>query len=181
MKIDYTLREDDYLKYQLYNVAHSKQVRKRRQRSQILLPVAYLLMGASFLLLDNQIAAAIFGVVAVIWFFLIPIYIRKRYVKIYKKFNAENYAENFNQPLSIETKSDKLHLTSPKAESEIKYNAISEIIDLGTHYLIKFTMGSVSILPVNREVSKSVCDDLIGDIAAKSGKSVYDKTDWEWK
>jgi hypothetical protein len=42
-------------------------------------------------------------------------------------------------------------------------------------------MGSVSILPVNREVSKSVCDDLIGDIAAKSGKSVYDKTDWEWK
>jgi hypothetical protein len=181
MKIDYTLREDDYLKFQLYTVAHSKQARKRRQRSQILLPIAYLLMGASFLLLDNQIAAIVFGVLAILWYFLIPLYIRNRYVKFYLRFNAENYSENFNQPLSIEIRSTILHLTSPKSESDIKFDAIAEIIDLGTHYLIKFTIGSVAILPINKEVGRNIWDEFIKSVVEKSGKSVYDKKDWTWR
>lgn len=181
MKIDYTLREDDYLKYQLYTVAHSKQARKRRQRIQIFLPVAYLLLGASFLLLDNQIAAIVFGAVAVLWYFLVPFYIRKRYVKVYQKFNAEKYTESFNQPLSIEIRNEVLHLTNPKAESDIKYDAIAEIIDLGTHYLIKFTMGSVAILPINKEVGRNIWDEFVKKVVEKSGKSVYDKKDWVWK
>lgn len=181
MKINYQLTAEDYLKFQLYTASRSKQVKARRMLSRILWPVVFLGIGIYFAVESVWAGAGILAGIAVLWFLIYPAYSRYFFKNHFRKEIKERYSENLDKMLSVEDKASELHMVSPQGELTVKYSSISEINDLGTHYLIMFDTGTVAVLPIGREVGRNIWDDFIKQLALKSGKSVYDKKDWEWK
>lgn len=181
MKMQYNLLEEDYLKFQLYTASRSKQVKRQRFIGKYILPLVILLLGVTLWLSEDRIAPYILAGLAVLWFFAYPVFDRNRYIRYYKRFNKERYANVFGKPMSIETVASELLLETPVSKSSISFDAITEINDIGTHYFIHFNNGTVAVLPVNREVSRPVWDEFISELTRLSGKSVYDKKDWSWK
>ncbi|HBG71052.1 MAG: hypothetical protein A2W93_02890 [Bacteroidetes bacterium GWF2_43_63] len=181
MKINYQLTAEDYLKFQLYTASRSKQVKARRMLSRILWPIVFLGIGIYFATDSNWAIAGILAGVAIIWFLVYPIFSRYQFKNHFRKDIKERYSENLDKSLSIEDRANDLFLVAPQGERSVKYSSITEINDLGTHYLIMFDTGTVAVLPIGREVGRNIWDDFIKQLALKSGKSVYDKKDWEWK
>ena len=181
MKINYQLTAEDYLKFQLYTASRSKQVKVRRMLTRIVWPLVFIAIGIYFAVESVWAGAGIMAGIALIWFFVYPMYSRYFYKSHFRKEIKEKYSENLGKELSIEVRSGDLLLTALQGQRVIKYSSITEINDLGSHYLILFDTGTVAVLPIGREVGRNVWDDFIKQLALKSGKSIYDKKDWEWK
>ena len=79
MKIEYTLKEEDFLEYQLYTTSKSEPIRKKRLLSKFAVPALYLLIGAFFYFYDNnQNAILICIFLAALWLALYPRYSKYR-------------------------------------------------------------------------------------------------------
>jgi ABC-type protease/lipase transport system fused ATPase/permease subunit len=180
MKVNYKLNAEDYLKFQLYTASRSKQMKAKRMVARIIWPIVFLAIGIYFAVEKVWAGAFILAAFAILWFFVYPIYTRIFIKKQFLKEIKEKYAENLDKQLGIEILVNDLQLTAPQGQRTIKFTSISEINDLGSHYLIIFDIGTVAILPIGREVGRNVWDDFIKQLALKSGKSVYDKKDWKW-
>ncbi len=181
MKIQYQLRAEDYLMFQLYQASRSAQVKRNRMLLRTVWPVLFLALAIYLVTIPAWAGAIIVFLVAVGWYFLYPLVSKHQYIRHYKKYTQEHYKENLDKSLLIEDRENDLHMVSPQADMNLRYNAITEINDIGTHYFIHFDNGVVAVLPINREVGRNVWDDFIKQLALKSGKSVYDKKDWEWE
>ena len=181
MKINYQLTVEDYLKSQLYMASRSKQIKNRRMLTRIVWPLVFLAIGIYFAVESVWVGAGIMAAIALIWFFINPLYSRYFYKNHFRKEIKEKYSENLGKDLSIEVRSSDLLLTAPQGQRVIKYTSITEINDLGSHYLIMFDIGTVAVLPIGREVGRNVWNDFIRQLVLKSNKSIYDKKDWVWK
>jgi hypothetical protein len=180
MRIKYSLDASDYLKFQLFLASRSKQVKRRRNFTRWFIPILYILMSLVFFGIEQPITMIVFAALAIIWFFLYPIYSRNRYLRYYRKHIQEHHSSNFNKDFFIETKEDEFYLEAEEANSNIKYSAVKNIFDLSSHYLIQLKPGSVVILPVEKTDAKDL-NSLIEEISLKSKIAVQDMKIWRWK
>lgn len=181
MQIVFNLDENDYLTYQLFVASKSEVIRKRRQRTKVMIPIAYAILACYLYVTDNFAMAIIFFVVGVAWYFFHPLWERRRYLRFYKSQIKENYKERLGRTSTLEINKDFLTVQEKGSESKISTGEIEEINEIPTHILIKLITGPSFILPKSQITDLDQLITELKNIAAYLNIPYIIDENWEWK
>lgn len=147
MRIDYKIDENDFLTYQLYVASKSEKIKKNRKRTKLIIPVLYIALALWFMVQDSHSLAFIFFIIALFWFFLYPLWERRRYMNHYKRCIKEHYKDRIGKTASIEFDNELIIAKDSQIESKIVTRELEEIAEISTTIFIKLKGGQSLILP----------------------------------
>ncbi len=178
MRLNYHLSNSDFLEYQLYSSSKSKLHTKKRFRSRVLLPLIYLVFGLYiYNKNENSTLALIFVGIAVLWFFLYPIYSKWRFKKHFQKHVEENYKNRINKPVEINFEENSLSTKDFTSESKINGAELKELIETKNHFFIKLTTDLSLIIPKEAVENKTEFKQRVIGLGAE----YVNELNWEWK
>jgi hypothetical protein len=180
MTLQYTLDENDFLTHQLFIASKSKQISRKRKRSRIVIPVAYGAFAMLFYTQGRYELMAIFFLIAVLWFFIYPSWERKKYVKHYQNFIAENYKIRIGRMTSVALNNDQFITKDNGGESKILTTETDEIIEISTLILIRLKSGQSLIIPKLKIDNIEEVRSFLKSLADSLKINYCIKEDWKW-
>jgi hypothetical protein len=145
------------------------------------IPVAYGAFAMLFYTQSKYELMAIFFLIAVLWFVIYPSWERKKYVKHYQNFIAENYKNRIGRMTSLTLNNEHFLTKDDGGESKILTTETDEIIEIPNLILIRLKSGQSLIIPKlkidNIEVVRSYLISLVDVL--KINYRIED--DWKWK
>lgn len=178
MKIEYTLKEEDFLEYQLYVTSLSKAITKKRLIAHFAVPVLYVVLAIGFYLYNNnQNAVLICVFLAAIWLLIYPFYSKYRYKRFYLNHIKKNYTDRLDHVDSIRLgNKNYIYITEQNKDGKIAIKDVDKLVELQHHFFVLMKAGGAIILPksyiLNTENFKKEMATL--DI------SYLDDTKWRW-
>jgi hypothetical protein len=181
MTINYKIDEKDFLTHQLFIASKSDRIKKKRQRSKLILPLIYVAFGLLFLFEDKVSLATTFFIIGLLWFFIYPIWERGHYVRHYRGFIKENYKDRLGRTVTLEFNNEYILAKDNGSESKVLTTELEEICEIHTTIFIRLKGGQSFILPKDRisdiEKVKGGLKELADHLKIKC--STDEK--WEWK
>lgn len=150
MIIDYKIDENDYLTYQLFSASKSAHFKRKRQRNKIILPIIYVFFGLLFLFVNKSSLTILFFVVGFLWFFIYPLWERRRYIKHFKGFIKENYKDRLGRVATLEFTNEYILAKDSGSESKVLSTELEEICEIPTTIFVKIKSGQSFILPKDK-------------------------------
>jgi hypothetical protein len=181
MKITYTLEESDYLTYQLFVASKSERIAKKRRKSQVLVPFLYVLLGLFMGYQGNMALGITFGVLAVLWFFLYPVWEKNVYIKHYKNFIREHHRGNYGRAVSLEITDTFLLAKDGGNEGKVLTEEIDEINEIESLIFIRLKGGQSFILPKLKITEIQSVREYLQGLAKQLQISYSTALDWRWK
>lgn len=123
MKTIYSLEEKDYVDFNLFQMQHSKEIKQRLKIQRMMLLVLFALVALLAFLFLNRfrlLAAGIFLLMGILWYWNFPSFARKRMTKSTKKAIASGRATNLFDEVELEIHPDEI--IEKKSGSEYKTN-----------------------------------------------------------
>lgn len=180
IELKYRLTDKDYLSHQLYVATESSHVKKTRNRARIFGSLTFAIFSLLFLVLGNYFITISFLIFCPLWFFIYPIWERRYYVKFYKRYINEHYANRINKEVSITISVDEILIKDSSGESKLFSSEITKIVELPLQILLQLKSGASLIIPKRESNSEYLIPDLKS--LAKLLKIEYsDKNEWSWK
>ncbi len=180
MNFKYKLTMDDLITNQLYIASFSKNIKRKRLLSWLIVPVIYLILGIIFYFIDKKGLLAVFSVIAVLWIIFYPLYLKILYKNHYKKHIKENYSKINDYNISLTLIDDFIQLKDESGESKIRISEIDRINEISTHYFIKFKLNSVLTLP-KQTIPEESLNSLIKILIEKHHIQLNRDLKWKWK
>ena len=179
MTLTVTLKEDDYLTYQLYNASKNKRTKNNRIKSWLIISGTFFLLSLLFINGDKFYCYYFLGAGLVCLAFY-PFYQRTKYRKHYQKFVLENNRSNFGRETEITFTPEYIFSKNITAESKVNTGEVVKIDEIGTHYFIKVKSEQSLIIP------KSIHND---DLFVPQITAIFNSPDitiskelnWKWK
>lgn len=166
MRLTFQLTQSDLVQFNEYHSAHSPLQIKARRKHRSRVPIIYLIFTAIFVVLDNLTLAAFFGVFAVLWFFISPRLMTKRYKKYFQKHIEETVGDELNEPSTVQLMDDGIHSTSHMGHSIFKYSVVEKIIENDGFTYIYIGKGMALIIPHDR-VSGNEVEEFVAEIGKR--------------
>lgn len=181
MTIGYKIDENDFLTHQLYIASKSDRIKKKRQRSRVMVSLIYVAFGLLFFIEDSLSLSIIFFIIGILWFFIYPLFERRHYVKHYKGFIKENYKDRFNRISTLEFNDDFILAKDNGSESKILTTEIDEINEIPSTIFVRLKGGQSIILPKDKIADIANVTSRLKELAEYL-KIKYDIDEkWEWK
>ncbi|MBO4233595.1 hypothetical protein FO675_04640 [Riemerella anatipestifer] len=181
MTINYKIDENDFLIHQLFVASKSARIKKKRQRSKVILPLIYIAFGFLFLFQDKVSLAIIFFIIGLLWFFIYPVWERRYYVKHYKEFIKENYKDRLGRTATLEFNNEFILAKADGSESKVLTTELEEICEIPTTIFVRLKGGQSLILPKDKindfEKVKARIKELADHLKIKYGTDEK----WKWK
>ena len=181
MILEYSLDEEDFLTSQLYSASVSEAIKKKRKRTKILVPVIYIVLALVFLLQQKVSTGVAFLAVAVIWFFVYPLWQRRLYEKHYRTFIAETYSNRLNRPVSMELNKDYILAKDNGSESKVLTTEVEKIVEIPSLILIKLKGGQAYLLPKTKIGQTEEVIARLKQLAANWQVEYSIQNNWQWK
>lgn len=181
MKIEYTIDRIDFLNFQLFAASKSERILKSRKRSRILVPLVYVFLGVSLLLFSDIIFALIFIIIGFIWYFIHPLYMRRRYVKHFEKYIDENLKNRYGKVITLIFEDEYITAIDYLGESKLRIKEITNISEIPCYCIIKFSSGESLIVPTTKINNIHEFNDLIKHIATNQQIDIIVDSNWKWK
>ena len=181
MTIDYKIDENDLLTHQLFVASKSDRIKKRRQRSKVIVPLIYFAFGLLSLFEDMFSLTIIFFIIGLLWFFIYPHWERRHYIKHYKGFIKENYKGRVGKSATLEFNNDFIIAKDNGSESKVLTTEIEEINEIPATIFVRLKGGQSFILPKDKIANIDNVKARLKDLATYL-KIKYDIDEkWEWK
>lgn len=181
MTIDYKIDETDFLTHQLFVASKSARIKKKRQKSKIIVPLIYVAFGLFFYFEERISLTIIFFIIAALWFFIYPLWERQHYIKHFKGFIKENYRDRFGRSATIEFSNDFIIARDNGGESKVLTTEIEEIIEISSTIFVRLKGGQSFILPKEKIANFDNLKARLKELATYLKiKYVIDER-WEWK
>ncbi len=177
----YIIEKEDFLQHQLFAASNSKLISKTRYNSKILIPFFYLIIGLGFYMMDQSIGGIIFVGIGVLWYFVYPLYLRKKYLRYYTRYIDENYTNRFGKVESLSFEEEYIYSKNFVGESKMKISEIVEIFEILDYFYLKFSIGSTLIIPkafVNNSIE---LEKEIKNMATRYSIKHTVNLEWKWK
>ena len=182
MKIEFTLNKEDLLQLQLFLASKSEQVMKSRNKSKWRVPIVYAVLGILLAVTSEMVFGVAFFAIGILWFFLYPGILAKRYVRIYTKSIEENYLNRLNKPPVALTFNDEyIEEIDYQGESKLKIKEIVRIDEIRDYCFLKFSSGVGLVIPVSRLAEKDSFIEYLKNMAATHGIAYETNMEWKWK
>jgi hypothetical protein len=143
IQVGFIIDENDFLTHQLYVASKSKRIKRKRQKSKIMIPIIYFAIGLFFLYEDKVSLTIIFIIIGILWFFIYPIWERRHYIKHYKGFIKENYKDRFGQYIMLEFNNEYILAKDNGTESKVLTNELEEISEIPTTIFVRLKGGLI--------------------------------------
>lgn len=181
MIVNFQLSQKDFLRYQLFTVSQSKQLKKYRLRKRIAFPVVFGLFGLLFLFVPMPISISfICWGVALVWFIIYPVWDKMRYKKRFVEFVNKNYASRFGKQVSIEIKENIITGNDNGFEIVVKPGELEEIIVIPELILIKIDDERVMLVANQKIEHPELFEDELKKIADKWKIPFKSEKNWKW-
>ncbi len=181
MTLDYKIDEKDFLTHQLFVASKSDRIKRKRQRSKIIVPLIYVALGILFFFQDKVSLTIIFFIIGILWFFIYPLWERQYYIKHYKGFIKENYKDRLGLCATLEFNNDYILTKDNGSESRILTTELEEICEISTTIFVRLKGGQSFILPKDKITDFDKVKARLKELADHL-KIKYDLDEkWEWK
>lgn len=182
MTIEFTLKKNDLLQLQLFLASQSEQIISSRKKTKWRVPLVYAVLGILLAVTTDKDFGIAFLVVGVLWFFIYPDILTKRYVRIYKKNIEENFLNRLNKPPVVLTFNDEyIEEIDYQGESKLKIKEIVRIDEVRDYCFLKFSSGVGLVIPVSRLSDREGFVEYLKNMAAKNGIEFKVDMEWKWK
>ncbi|NRD20952.1 YcxB family protein [Winogradskyella eckloniae] len=179
MKLEYTLNFSDFLEYQLYVSSKSELHKKNRNKSRIVVPIIYIILGAFILFIKKtELAIAFFGF-AVLWFLFYPLYSKWKYKKHFEKHIKENYKNRIGKKatLNFDKDADFIEASDFGTQTKIQDSEFDKLIELKDYYFLRLKSELSLIIPKRAVSDQEKFKKLFSDINLE----YVNELNWEWK
>jgi hypothetical protein len=181
MNLSYKVDETDYLMNNLYIASNSETIKKRRQKTKLIIPIIYAVFGLYLMIVDEEILAIIILIFALLWFFYYPKREARIYLKNYRNMIRENFKDIFDTETTLDFFDEYMFLKDDVSESKIIISKIDEIIEIYAMIFIKIKGGQTIIIPKykmgNIDIEKKYLKELADTLNIKYN---YNEK-WRWK
>ena len=178
MRIEYILRQIDYLQLSLYLIKKDKFLRKYIIKESIIWFVIVLVIGLILLFNGNADFSILVFVGGIIGLVIRPKRVKNLYYKRLLK-QTEIYKDKFNVKNKLVLGDDHLELYAKSGEHKINLSAVEAIIETENHFFIKLKPEVIIIPKVELESYSSVRNELIG-LSNKLKRKYESELNWKW-
>lgn len=182
MELKYSLTENDYLQQQLYLASKSNQINKQRKRARIAVPIILLVIVFLSYFNENLFEAYCSAGAGIVWFFLFPIYLKRYYQRVFKKYVNENFKDRAGIVLSIAFKENALEVVSENiGKSEFNFSSFKNISEIENYFFIDVKASGNIMIPKAKIDNVEAVKNKLKTIAEKQGIEFISELDWKWK
>ncbi len=181
MIIHYSLSENDMLTHQLYLASKSERIKKNRRFNRGIVPLFYLLIAAWYFYQEKTGLGVMVLCLFLAWYFLYPIWERRRYTSYYKAFVNEHFQARIGRRSSIEFKDGALIAKDGGTESFILAGELTEIIELSQIFLLKIVTGEALVIPANDIEDVESLKAYLKNIALERQIDYTAEPSWSWE
>ena len=142
----------------------------------------YLISGVVTLFLGAYALTIFFWLMAVVWYFIYPMWQRRRYVKHYQEWVMDAaYKKDYNQPYTVQFDNDVFSQVRGENETKFATKEMLEMNEIGSHIFVKFDGSRVFIFPKNKIENIDTVIDALKEIAKSLNVPYNVELDWKWK
>jgi len=181
MTIDYKIDENDFLTHQLFLASRSDRIRKKRQRSKVIVPLIYIAFGVLFFIQDKYSMTILFFIIGLLWFLIYPLWERRHYVKHYQGFIKENYKDRLGRTATLEFSNDFILAKDNGCESKVLTTELEEIFEIPTTIFVRLKGGQSFILPKDKIANFDNVRASLKELATYLKIKYETDEKWEWK
>lgn len=172
--------QDDLLNCQLFIASKSKNVKRNRRKTWLILLGCSLVCSVIFYTNDNSFFFYYCVIISILVLLFYPLYQKSLYKRHFKKFVKERFESIRDVEYSIELNEDNIIADSRIGKVIINSSEISEITETKDYFFIKISSGDTLTLP-KRYFSGDSLSQAISRISQKHKLSVNNELNWEWK
>lgn len=150
MKVKYQLKEQDYIDFNLYHMAHSKLMKTHSMRQRIIGPIVFAI--AAFV--SPKVSgipfwywATVFSITSILWVFYYPKFAQKRMKKQILKMLFEGENKDFLAVKELTLENNGLHIKSQFSESSVLWQSFGKLAVNKSHIFIYNGAASAYIIP----------------------------------
>lgn len=177
MTIEYKIKEQDYLDFQIFTASKSNRINKKKRNGWILLTIGSIFIALLYYLNNNNPLAIYFVTVAIVCGLFYPSYFKWRYKRHYKTYVKENFSKHFGQGETLEFNKDSISFKNKAGEGKIKLTEIERVNETDKHFFLQISAGTSLIIPKAELTDINELRDKLVDI----GLQIIDETNWSWK
>ncbi len=181
MTITYSLSENDFLTHQLYGASMSERIMKKRRRTRLIAPLAYVLIGLFYLIVSRQAAAIFLFVTAILWYLIYPLWERRRYVRHYQAYIRENFRDRIGKPLKLTIGEEDLFAEEGDIESKMPLSELGSMIEISEAIYLKLKTGEAIVLPKSQMENLGALKEKLKSLAAKLDIPYVLNDEWQWR
>jgi hypothetical protein len=181
MTIELKIDENDYLTYQLFVASKSATIQRKRKRNKIIMPILYLMLGASGFYQNNQLMGILFCVFAVLWFIIYPLWERNNYIRHYMNFIKVNHKDSFGKSAFLEISNEHIFVKDEFSEAKVSTSEIDEIYEIPTTIFIRMKAGKTFILPKDKIAEIESLKSVLSELANFLKISYAIDENWKWR
>lgn len=176
MKLAYTLAEDDFLTFQLFNASTSSRLQKRKTRARILFPVAFLSLALMFYLDSDTRMSAYFVGCALVFGLFYGKYMSWRYKFHYTKQVKHYYSGLFGNHICLDLQDGYLLTQDSTSEAKVKISEIEVINEISSHFFVKVSDANSLIIPKSQQVDALALKNKFKELNIEINECL----DWKW-
>ncbi len=181
MRIDYTIEENDFLTHQLFVASRSDQIKKKRRKSKVIVPLLYVAFGILLFFEHKFSLTIIFLIISLLWFFIYPVWEKRHYIKHYKRFIKENYKERLERSATLEFSNEFILAKDNGSESKVLTTELQEINEISSTIFVRLKGGQSFILPKDKITNIDNLTIGLKELASHLNIKYIVDEKWEWK
>ncbi|WP_299781494.1 YcxB family protein [uncultured Formosa sp.] len=177
MKLEYVLKEKDFIDYHLFSISENKKMKKIMNTTKFFLVGFFIFIGIQMYNKNNIEFAIIFGIVAILNFIFFERLYKSKLRKHFSKIVKNSYAKRIGEKETMEFNSEFIMTKDKTGEGKTKISEIEKINETKDNFFIKLSNGASFIVSKkginNIELIKSKWEELKIPIS--------EHLSWEWK
>ncbi|MDR2038035.1 MAG: YcxB family protein [Bacteroidales bacterium] len=182
IEVSYTIKENDYLVYQLYAASKSKRVKASRRKGYVYIIFIFMMaVILSYALYKNITLPLTYLILMVVFCFSYHYFSRWYYKRHYKRYIEDIFKNNFGEKITVTFGEDFLYTSDRTGESKINLSQISEIDEINTHYFLHISSGQALIIPKEGVQNIEDIKKALDHISSKNTIQQNTNPEWKWK
>lgn len=181
MQITYTLREKDYLNFQLYHLSVDDNIRKQRRNTQIIVGLTVLILGLFFLFWGDKWEGIFFLVGAIPVYYLCGLYAGLLYRYSIKKHVTNLYRKTTPREANLSILEGSIEYHERGLISKYSFDELQTIVNIRKYLFFKFDESSFIILPKRELSDVNYVIGRVRDDAKKYNVPFQEESGWKWR
>lgn len=178
----YSLDQQDYLDYQLFYASQSPLVIRKRKRMRLLVPITYIILALIlWFTKTDYILLTSFLLIALLWFFLYPLWSRRLYTRHYSKFNKEALKGRENNEAEVRIDENEIYSRTNTVETKISWAEIEEINEVPKAFYLKMKSSTSIVIPKNKIRDEKTVREFLQQVSKSKNIKYNYFPNWEWK
>ena len=178
MKLSYTLKQNDFLQYHLYEYSQND-FKKNRNKFVIVYAGIFLAAAIISFLTSSSFVGYFFVLIVVLIVFLVPSRLKDGYFEYNLKLVKERYKDKYDVLYHLDLGQDLIEFTSENFSRKYSLGDLSKIVETRAgYYLILQT--SFVIIPKSDDIDDAdVKNDLLS-LSTRLNIKYHSEVDWKW-